>query len=503
MTGNRNANAKLNGMMSFAYQLILLTCGFLVPRLLIGAFGSEAYGATVSITQFLGIIVLFEGGVGGVARSALYKHLAENDIDGISAVVSETQRVFRIVGYIFAVYVLLFACTFKFISNVECLDWISSFLLVIAISISTFGHYFVGLSNIVLLRAAQKLYVSDAVSAAATVINTLCVVALVYTGCNLITVKLASSCIFLLRPVLLHLYVNKRFDIKKVPNHKKVLQQKRNGMAHQVAHFISINAATIVLTCFAGLNAVAVYAVYNMVVSHMQNLICSCMAGVESLFGDMIAKKEGERLNRAFESSEILISVIATSLLAVTAVLIVPFVKLYTEGIDDVNYIAPLLSQLLVLSSFLFCLRTPYHYAIISAGHFAQTQVASIGEAVINVALAIFFVDRIGLAGVAVAALAGTAFRFVYYVIYLSKNILYRRTLVFVKRFAVNAFAFAAVFALGKRCVASIGADSLFCWIACAFGISALAFLIVMGINAVAYRGELRSAFKIILGKSE
>lgn len=66
----------------------------IVPRLMIGTFGSEAYGATSSITQFLAYITLLEAGIGGVARSALYKPLADNDDYMISAVVCEIKRFF-------------------------------------------------------------------------------------------------------------------------------------------------------------------------------------------------------------------------------------------------------------------------------------------------------------------------------------------------------------------------------------------------------------------------
>ena len=144
MTNPRVKRAKLNILVSVACQIISLICGIILPKIFLGAYGSEAYGATSSITHFRAYITLLEGGISGVARAALYKPLAEGDSYRISTVVSEIKRYFRLLAFIFIAYVLVLACSFKAISHIEVLDWASTFLLVIVISISTFGQYFIG-----------------------------------------------------------------------------------------------------------------------------------------------------------------------------------------------------------------------------------------------------------------------------------------------------------------------------------------------------------------------
>ena len=122
MKDQRERRAKLNIIVSLLGQFVTLACGLIVPRLLIGQFGSEAYGATTSISQFLAYITLLEAGIGGVARAALYKPLADCDMRQISAVVCEIKRFFRVIGYIFAAYVIVLACTFQRIADVRCFD---------------------------------------------------------------------------------------------------------------------------------------------------------------------------------------------------------------------------------------------------------------------------------------------------------------------------------------------------------------------------------------------
>ena len=112
MADTREKRAKLNITTSLFNQFVTLICGLIIPRILLEAFGSEAYGATNSITQFLGYITLLEGGIGGVARAALYKPLAEKNIYKISQVMYEIKRFFRIIAYIFIPYVFILCFLF-------------------------------------------------------------------------------------------------------------------------------------------------------------------------------------------------------------------------------------------------------------------------------------------------------------------------------------------------------------------------------------------------------
>ncbi len=445
MVQTRSTRAKLNILVSFGTQIVTLICGLIIPKAMISAFGSETYGATASIAQFLSYIALLEGGIGGVARAALYKPLAENNKNGISEVVCEIKRLFRIVAYIFVAYVLVLACCFKKISEVKSLEWTTSFLLVLVISISTFAQYFIGISYSVLLQAAQKTYITHLISVFATVFNAALTVILINLDFNILIVKLGSACVFVLRPILMWLYVRKQYGkLTCKTRNKNLLSQKWSGMGQHLAYFLHSHTDIAILTLCSELKLVSVYSIYNMVVAQIQTFTSSFSTGMEALFGDMLAKKEHKQLDRTFTLYDSLISFVSVVLFSAVLVLIVPFVKLYTKGINDANYIYPFFAVILTLSSFIYCLRMPYHSVIISAGHFKQTRAAAYGEALINIVLSLILVNKFGLNGVAIGTLAATMFRFGFYVVYLSKHIINRSLIHFVKRFSVNSVAVAA-----------------------------------------------------------
>ena len=98
-----------NILWGFAYQLVAILCGFIVPRLVLTSFGSQYNGVTSAVTQFMQVIALFQAGIGGVTMAALYKPLAESDPMKISIIVKSTEEFMRKIVLIFIVFTLLLA----------------------------------------------------------------------------------------------------------------------------------------------------------------------------------------------------------------------------------------------------------------------------------------------------------------------------------------------------------------------------------------------------------
>lgn len=494
LANTREKRAKLNIIISLICQILTLFCGMIIPQLMIESFGSEAYGATASIAQFLAYISLLEGGIGGVARTALYRPLAENNIQIISEIVAEIRRFFRIIAYIFIIYVLILACGFQKIAHIECFDWISSFGLVIVISISTFAQYFIGISYSVLIQASQRTYITNIINIFTIILNTIAIIFLTHIGSNLILVKLVSSCVFVLRPIIMWIYVQKNFHIIKYKKcNNNYLSQKWVGLGQHIAFFLYFNTDIAVLTIFANLKAVAVYSIYNMIVAQMQNFTSSFSTGMEAFFGELIAKEEYTELHKVFGYYETLISVIAIILFSVTAVLIVPFVKIYTNGIEDVNYIEPVFAMLLLLAAVITCLRSPYHNIIIAAGHFQQTQIAAYGEAIINIGLSVILVINFGLIGVVIGTVAATSFRMLFYAFYLTSHIFNRKLRLFLKREFVNIGIFIVVFVIGKMIGDNWNFSGYTMWVICALCVTLLAIIITVIGNYLFYKDDFRA----------
>ncbi len=485
----RSKRAKLNISVSLVKQAVTLICGLIVPRIMLRAFGSEANGAVSSIAQFLAYISLLEGGIGGVARASLYKPLADGDYSTVGSVMFEIQRFFRIIGLLFAGYVVILACSFSYISRIQCFDWLNTAILVVVISISTLGQYFIGITYSIVIQASQRVYITDGLAAITTVLNTAVVLMLVHFGCNLIVVKLASSIVFIIRPYLMMIYVRRKLGITaQGEKGTGYLNQKWTGLGQHIAYFLHSNTDVSVLTIFRDLKLVSVYSVYHMVVYQIQNITVSFSSGLESLFGEMQAKHEANTMRRTFDLYETMISIVSTVLFGTALGMIVPFVRIYTAAITDANYIEPLFGTLLIIASILFCWKLPYQAAVHSAGHYKQTRMGAYGEALINIVVSIVLVIWLGLVGVAIGTILATLFRLLYYVVYLKKNILYREIGAFFLRQAVNTVNLAVLFVLGQILNHYVEINKFMKWIPWATAFFAVAAGITLVINYVFYR---------------
>ena len=78
-----------------------MLAGFITPRVMLKAYGSEINGLVTSIYQFIAYFNLVEAGLAGAAIYALYKPLADNNYKAINAVVAAAKKFYTQSGYIF------------------------------------------------------------------------------------------------------------------------------------------------------------------------------------------------------------------------------------------------------------------------------------------------------------------------------------------------------------------------------------------------------------------
>lgn len=411
---------------TLAYQLVAIVSGMLIPQFMIGSYGSNVYGATSSISQFLSYVTLLEGGIGGVARAELYQPLAQNNKKDISRIYNTVVRYFRIIGILFLVYTFILACVYPQMADVSFFSTDYTFFLVIVISISTIAQYFWGIVNLTLLNADQKRYISNVVMIVTTAVNALMVIVLVKCGYDILTVKLCSSCIFVLRPVFFSWYVKKHYQLDAgAKGDKTVLKQKWTGIGQHLAYYLHTNTDVAVLTICADMKSVAVYSVYNLVVSSIRNIVTSLTGGMEAIFGELIAKKENKELARIYQHYELILSFSSLVLFGTAAILIIPFVKLYTKDFTDAQYIQPLFAFVVLITEAINCIFLPCCTLPIAANKFKETRWGAYGEALINIVVSCLLVVWNPLLGVAIGTAVSVLYKNLFYFFYVSRNILH------------------------------------------------------------------------------
>lgn len=482
---DRKKRLLLNTITSLILQGITFICGFILPRLILTQYGSAINGLVQSINQFLNVITFLELGVGAVIQSSLYKPLAESDVRKVSEIVTSGQKFFRKIAAILALYVCVLVIVYPNFVSTE-FDWLFTSLLIISISISSFAQYYFGIIDKLFLNSDQKGYIQYISQIITVVANTIVSVILIKINASIQIVKLSTSIIYLIRPFVIRIYINKHYAINRNAIYEREpINQKWNGIAQHVAAIVLDNTDAIVLTLFSTLSNVSIYSVYQMIVYGVKLLFQSVTAGVQALIGDMLAKNEIDNLNLFFQRFEFVIHICSVFIFTVTAVLITPFVMVYTNGITDVDYYQPLFGMLIVAANGLHCLRIPYSIVIIAAGHYKQTQRSYVVAAVLNIIISVIAVNEWGLIGVAIGTVVSMTYQTIWMAIYDSKHIIKWPFRNFLKHLLVDAISVALI--LLQSALWRMENITYISWLVLAIKQFIFALFIVCIVNAVFY----------------
>lgn len=494
----RSKKALYNILFTVLLQLVTVVCGFIAPRLILTAFGSDVNGMISSIVQFLGYIVLLEAGVGGVIRAALYKPLAQNDHEKLSGIIMATEKFFKKVAYIFTIYLFLVAIFYPLIIESHY-SWVYTFSLVLIIGISTIVQYFFSITYHVLLQSDQRMYFTSSLQILTVLVNTLLIVIFIKLGAGIHLVKLCSAIVFIIRPIILSIFVKKKYQLnRRADPDYNAIKQRWSGLGQHIAYFIHTNTDMVVLTLLTGIREVSVYSIYLMVVTGIGNLISAVSNGLSATIGDMIVKEESEKLKRTFDLFEFSIFSLTTFFYTATAFLIVPFVSVYTKGIDDVNYLRPVFGYLLVAAHAIFCIRNPYSTVIYAAGHFKETNRGAYIEAALNIILSIILVAKYGLIGVAIGTLIAMLYRTIEMAVYLTKNIMFRDISLFVKRCLISILIVILTICV-EEFIPPMKNATYSAWIIYAIEVAVVSLVTTIIVSVFAYKKEciqLLSIFK-------
>ena len=438
----RKKKTYINLFFTILLEVATVISGFIIPRLLISTFGSEINGLTQSIADFIGYVSLLQTGVGSAIKAALYKPLARNDQKTLSIVVKTTERFFYKIAIVSVAYILILSCVFQPILAKEY-DYVFTAILVVIIGLSTAAQYFFGITSQMLLEADQKSYVYSIVQTCTIVLNAVAVIIAVRFGASVIVVKAVSAMFFVLRPIILCIYSRCHYKLDQhVASDNSYINQRWDAFGQGIAFFLHSKTDIFVLTIFTSYSHVSIYGVYALVTRGLSSLLNSFEKVIRSAFGNILANNENTNLKISFNAYLTLMHILVTALFGTATVTVFPFVKVYTSGVQDANYIQPLFGIIIIAAEALYCLRLPYYSIIYAAGKFKETNKSAYIEAAINIVLSIFLVYEFGLIGVAIGTFIAMLYRTIAFIVFLSKNVLELSIKYQIRRYIITAIAY-------------------------------------------------------------
>lgn len=425
-------------------QLVTIAFGVILPRLFLTSYGSETNGFLSSIGQLFAYMTLLEAGVGAATVQALYGPIGRGERDRISGIISATNKFYKRTGYIYGACVLVLAVGFPFVipSDIPHLTQIGIILL---LGGSGVLNYFFQAKYRLLLQAEGKQYVLANITTVIHLLTSLTKIILIYLGLNIIWLQVAHLLFTFGQIAYYAYYIKKHYswlNVKAAPD-EQAISQKGSALIHQLAQMVFNHTDVLILTVFTNLKIVSVYVIYSTLVDMISTLIGNINTGFVFKLGQ-IYNTDKPRYKRIFDVYETYYMALSFALYAVTYMFLMPFMRLYTAGITDANYLLEWLPLMFVTYKAMVCGRAACGQTITFAGHFKKTQWRSVAETAINLItsiVAVILCDLYwgnGIYGVLVGTIIALLYRSNDMVIYTNKYLLERSCWQTYKKWIIN-----------------------------------------------------------------
>lgn len=420
------------------YQFVVIIFGLITPRLLLVSYGSEVNGLLSSVKQLYAYFVLLEAGVGTATLQALYRTISNKNQKSTNEVMAATNIFYKRTSKYYLGLVLLLSVAYPLVIESEIAS-INIFLIVLFLGIPGVMSYFIQGKYNILLQAEGKYYVTANLSMITYVLSNLIKLLLINWGYGVVFVQLIYCVLNLFPVIYIKLYMKKHYqwlDLSLTPDFKSI-GQRASVMVHQVSSLVFSNTDVLILTIFAGLSTVSVYSVYSSFYTMVKSVLFSFLNGLKFKLGQAyhISLEEYIKLHDLFEVWYMMLTFI---LYTIVQVFIIPFLALYTEGIEDINYIDAKLSFLFTTVFLLQAGRSSSSLVIDFAEHFKKTKNRAILEMTINITVTLICVVKFGIYGVLFGTIVALLYRTNDMIIYANRVILKRSPAVTYQRWLTN-----------------------------------------------------------------
>ena len=403
-----------NSLVGFISQVIIMMMAMVIPRIVMINYGSDTNGLTNTVTQVFTYMALLGAGIGQATQNALYKYISSKDRMGISRVMSISRRYYRHVSLAYGFIILIVSAVIPVVIKTEVSGIVVSVYVIFGGAISLVSLYFTSLW-IVFLNALGKSYITNIISLINKALLYAVIIVLSLGSVNIAIIQIGCFIVSLIPLVFYTIYMKKNYswiDYGSVDAGEK-LPDRNAYVVSEVSWTVFSSTDMIILSVLVSTKMASVYATYSMVFVALETLLNAVYYSIKYLLGYTYHDKREEyaKVHDIFNSIFVGSSVV---LLSVCYWLILPFVRMYTEGVTDMDYVMVWLPLGFSLVKLLSRSRMVAGNLTGIAGYAKQVSYISFIEAMINIILSIVLAGRYGIYGVLYATVIALLIKALY-----------------------------------------------------------------------------------------
>ena len=371
----RSKNALKNLIMYFIYEVSIFAVGVIFPRFIILTYGSEVNGLTSTITRILSLINLIQAGAVGAAIFQMYKPVAENDYETQSSIIYTSRKFYNKITILYFSIALIIGILYSLFLKSDIIKPIEIFLSFLILALN--GASILWFNSIcdIYLSPHQKKYYLIISNIGNLIVNyslLTCVLLLKLPFIFIYVAILSGGLTSVLLNMLFYKKFSKGFITKEPTNKNYKIPGKTYLMLTSIGSEAVTASPTVIITTFIGLTYSSVFSVYALIFTSAKTILNSIQLSFSAIFGNLVKTSDDDKIYRVHNCIELISIMLGTVFAAGVGFLLIPFIKIYTKGIDDVEYVIPLLAIFVTIYILIFTFRTSFSYVATVYGLFKK-----------------------------------------------------------------------------------------------------------------------------------
>lgn len=308
MKTNRIKNSISNIIFGVVFRMINVFFPFIIKSFIIWKIGIQYLGLNSLFTSILSVLSLTELGVGSALVYTMYKPAAENDKDKLCSLLNYYKYIYRNIGLIILVIGIIILPMLKlFISGSYPSDVNIYFLFLIYLA-DTVISYFMFSYKYAILEVYQKNSVESIIHSFISFLLYLSQIIVLMLFSNYyayaILIPLSTILLNIIRKIVVdRMYpdLNTHGQITKVEK-TAIFNKIKALIGHKIGTTIITSADNIVISSFLGLEILAIYGNYYMIINTIIGFVTIFYSSIQASIGNVLVTETKDRITSYFEN---------------------------------------------------------------------------------------------------------------------------------------------------------------------------------------------------------
>ncbi len=398
-----------NAKVGLVFYSIVIFIHFFSRKYFLEYLGEEFIGITTTLRSILGFLNLAELGIGTAVGFALYSPIYNKENDEINKIISLVGFIYKKIGLLILSLGVITSFFFPIIFQETDIPLFIIYYSFYSFLISSLITYFYNY-HIMLLEADQKTYVVTTYFQSANIVRLILQTFLAYYTRSFllwITLELIFSLVsaIILRNKVKKVYpwlILKSNGNKKLLGEFKTLTKKiKQTFIHKISAFVLTSTDQLIIFSLISAKSVAFFGNYQLIFSHINNLLNSFFKGSGASIGNLVAENDKKNIDKVFWELMSLRYFIG----GIVSISVYYLFELFiTIWIGEKYILSQLVLILMVVNFLISQIRVPVENFKNAYGLFSDTW-APIAEIIINLIISLIFGKLWGIAGIMLGTL--------------------------------------------------------------------------------------------------